>query len=113
MLISLVNAIVPTSFYKNIFNNNAIIDPFIGSLIGSISAGNPITSYIIGGELLKQNISLFTVTAFIVAWVTVGIIQIPAESILLGKNFALFRNIIAFFFAIIVAIITTLLFQIV
>jgi len=111
LLISLINAVIPKSFYNNILNNNILIDPFVGSIIGSISAGNPITSYIIGGELLKENISLFTITAFIVTWVTVGIVQLPAESILLGKRFALLRNSIAFFFAIIVAVITTLIFN--
>ena len=75
--------------------------------MGSILAGNPITSYIIGGELLAQGISMTAVTAFLVAWVTVGMVQLPAESILLGKRFAVTRNIAAFVFSVIVAILTT------
>ena len=82
---------------------------FIGSFIGSISAGNPITSYIFGGELLSQGISLLAVTAFIVAWVTVGFIQLPAESIILGRKFAILRNLSAFVLAIVVAVITVLI----
>jgi hypothetical protein len=66
-------------------------------------------SYIIGGELLKQGISLIAVTAFIVAWVTVGFIQLPAESMILGKKFAFVRNILSFIFAIIVALITVVI----
>jgi len=46
------------------------------------------------------------VTAFLVAWVTVGLVQLPAEVMMLGKKFAIIRNITAFIFAIIVAIIT-------
>ena len=84
-----------------------------GSTVGSISAGNPITSYIIGGELLKEGISLFAVTAFITAWVTVGIIQLPAEASILGKRFALARNILSFIFSIIVAIATVLTLQVI
>lgn len=103
LLVSLTS-LIPKLFYKTIFSNN-ISDTFIGSLIGSISAGNPITSYILGGEFLKQGVSLIAVTAFIVAWVTVGLIQLPAESIMLGKKFAITRNILSFIFSIIIAII--------
>jgi uncharacterized membrane protein YraQ (UPF0718 family) len=105
LLISLLIVLIPKSNYSYLLNNNWY-DIFISSSLGSILAGNPVTSYIIAGEFLKQGISLLIVTAFIVSWVTVGIVQFPAESILLGKKFALIRNILAFFFSIIVAIIT-------
>ncbi len=106
LLVSLISAIIPTSAYSFLFKNNYLVDSFIGSSLGSVLAGNPITSYIIGGELLKQGVSLLAVTAFIVAWVTVGLVQLPAESMLLGKKFAIIRNITAFIFSIIVAVVT-------
>ena len=109
LLISLAVTLIPKSFYFKIFTKNILLDSFIGSSIGSISAGNPVTSYIIGGELLAQGVSLVAVTAFLVAWVTVGVIQFPAESFILGKRFALLRNLISFIFAIIVAILTVLI----
>jgi len=109
LLISLISTLIPKSFYTTFFSKNIFLDSIIGSLVGSISAGNPITSYIFGGELLNQGVSLLAVTAFLVAWVTVGLIQLPAESAILGKRFALLRNITAFILAIIVAIITILL----
>lgn len=113
LLISLANAIIPKSLYSFIFSGNYIFDPIIGSTLGSILAGNPVESYILGGELLKQGISLIAVTAFLVAWVTVGIIQLPAESTILGKRFALTRNAICFIFAIIVAIVTVTIFNLI
>ena len=106
LLVSLIVTLIPKSFYLLIFQGNKILDPLIGSFIGSISVGNPIISYILGGELLEQGISMIAVTAFIVAWVTVGVIQLPAESAILGKRFALIRNILAFIFSIIVALVT-------
>jgi len=109
LLISLANAIIPKAVYASFFRGNPIFDSFIGSTIGSILAGNPITSYIIGGELLKQGISLLAVTSFLVAWVTVGIVQLPAEAMLLGKRFAIIRNITAFVFAMIVSVITVVI----
>ena len=64
LLVSLLTTIIPKSFYINAFNKNIVLDSFIGVIIGSISAGTPIISYILGGEMLKQGISLIAVTAF-------------------------------------------------
>lgn len=113
LLISLVTTLIPKSFYITIFNQNVIFDSLIGSIIGSISAGNPITSYIFGGELLKQGISLIAITAFLVSWVTVGIIQLPAESYILGRKFAILRNLTSFILSIIVAILTVLILKLI
>ena len=109
LLVSLISVLVPSSFYVSVFSKNVFLDSLIGSLIGSISAGSPITSYIFGGEMLSQGVGLIAVTAFLVSWVTVGIIQLPAESAILGKRFALLRNFMAFILAIVVAIITVLI----
>jgi len=108
LLISFISVLIPKSFYSFLFSGNFFVDPLVGSILGSILAGNPITSYVIGGELLKSGVSLIAVTAFLVSWVTVGLVQLPAESILLGKKFAITRNISAFLFSIIVAIITVI-----
>jgi len=108
LLISIVSVLIPKSAFTIFFKGNPMIDPIVGSAFGSILAGNPITSYVLGGELLDQGVSLLAVTAFLVAWVTVGIVQLPAESMLLGKRFAIARNITAFVFSIIVAILTVI-----
>jgi uncharacterized membrane protein YraQ (UPF0718 family) len=109
LLVSLSQVLIPKQAFAWFFSKNILLDSFIGSFLGSILAGNPITSYILGGELLTQGVSLMAVTAFIVAWVTVGIVQLPAEAVLLGKKFAITRNIVAFFMAVLTAIITVLL----
>ncbi|MFO7872749.1 MAG: hypothetical protein R6U26_03910 [Candidatus Undinarchaeales archaeon] len=107
-LIALINTAIPKSFYAKIFTGNFVLDPIIGAAFGSVAAGNPITSYILGGELLKNGISLTAVTAFIVCWVTVGIVSLPFEISTLGKKFAVSRNLVSFLSAIIVAILTAL-----
>ncbi|NQS89833.1 hypothetical protein HQ584_08605 [Patescibacteria group bacterium] len=106
LLIGLASTLIPKSFYNTLFSKNVVLDSIVGSGLGSILAGNPVTSYVIGGELLKQGISLVAVTSFLVAWVTVGLVQFPAEALLLGRRFAILRNILSFVFSIIVAIIT-------
>jgi uncharacterized membrane protein YraQ (UPF0718 family) len=106
LLVGLFRTFVSSQMIASVFTGALLRDTVIGTVIGSISAGNPITSYIIGGELLKEGVSLFAVTAFIVAWVTVGIVQFVAEAGILGKRFALSRNILSFILAILVAVAT-------
>ena len=106
MLISLIIVAVPKEFYTNIFTNNKIIDSFIGAILGSIAVGNPIISYVIGGELLKQGISFIAITAFMLTWISVGIVQLPAESLMLGKRFAITRNVLSFLTALIISVLT-------
>ena len=104
LLLGLFRSFVPNRMLSAVFTGELLRDTIIGSLMGSISSGNAVTSYIIGGELLKENVSLIAVTAFIVAWVTVGIIQVPAEAAILGKRFACVRNILAFVLSVLVSI---------
>ncbi len=109
LLLGLIKTYLTKEIIKTIFIGNILRDSLIGSIFGSISAGNPITSYIIGGELLNQGISLYAVTSFIIAWVTVGAVQFPAEAKTLGKKFSLTRNITSFILAMIVALITVII----
>jgi len=109
LLIGLFNAFVSDEWLTSVFSGNAVMDTLWGACFGSIFAGNPINSYVIGGELLKYGVSLFAVTAFIVTWVTVGLIQLPAEIAAFGKRFALLRNSFSFLLAIPIAILTVLI----
>ena len=106
LAIGLFQTYVSSQVFREVFTGELLLDTVMGSIMGSISAGNAVTSYIIGGELIKEDVSLIAVTAFIVAWVTVGIIQLPAEAAILGRRFAWLRNILAFVFSVLVAIAT-------
>ncbi|MCK4456785.1 MAG: hypothetical protein KAW39_03505 [Thermoplasmata archaeon] len=106
LLLGLFRTFVSKETISSVFTGDVMSDTLIGALIGSVSAGNPILSYIIGGELLNEHVSLFAVTSFIVAWVTVGMVQLPAEAAILGKRFAIVRNILSFILAILVSMAT-------
>jgi uncharacterized membrane protein YraQ (UPF0718 family) len=106
LLMGLFQVFVTQEMIASVFTGQMLRDTFIGTVIGSISAGHPITSSVIGGELLKRGVDLFAVTAFIVAWVTVGVIQYPAEASFLGRRFAALRNLLSFLLAILVAMAT-------
>ena len=106
LLIGLFNAFVSKKFLSYLFSGNRALDALWGACFGSFFTGNPINSYIIGGELLEYGVSLFAVTALIVAWVTVGLAQLPAEISALGGRFALVRNAISFALSIAIAFAT-------
>jgi uncharacterized membrane protein YraQ (UPF0718 family) len=109
LLISLFQSSFTNDQLMRLFSGNLFFDSVIGASIGAVLAGNPITSYVLGGEFFDAGISIMAVSAFIVTWVTVGIVQLPAEILLLGKKFALLRNLFSFLSAIVIGICTYLI----
>ena len=106
LLTSLVITVFPEQISAGLFGNGDILDTLLGASIGSIAAGHPLASYLLGGELLGGGVGLIAVTALVVAWVTVGIVQLPAEALMLGTRFAVYRNIICFIATILIAFLT-------
>jgi len=106
LLSSLVVTVFPEELSTGLFGSSEALDALIGASVGSIAVGHPLASYLLGGEFLKSGVSLVAVTAFIVSWVTVGVVQLPAEILMLGARFAIYRNVICFFGAIAIAFLT-------
>lgn len=103
LLTSLAVSLFPKQLPAGLFGRVEALDALLGAAIGSLAAGHPLASYILGGELLAKGVSMVAVTALLVSWVTVGIVQLPAEALLLGRRFALTRNLLNFLFAIAIA----------
>jgi len=110
-LVGLFQVLVTPRMLASLFRGNALFDTLIGTLAGATASGNPVVSYLLGGELMKQGISLYAVTAFILSWVTLGFIHLPVEAEVLGFRFTLYRNILAFVFTMIIAVLTSLTVQ--
>jgi predicted Fe-Mo cluster-binding NifX family protein len=104
-LTGLLTAFLPQRVLSNFFSGSTFQGIFKGALAGSLFTGNPANSYIIGKQLLDQGIGIGVVTALISAWVTVGIVQLPAESAALGKRFAVARNVLCFILSMGIALI--------
>ncbi len=111
-LVGLFQVLVTPKMLASLFRGNPLADTLIGTFTGAIAAGNPVVSYLLGGELLGQGISLYAVSAFILSWVTLGFIQLPAEVEVFGGRFTLYRNILAFVFTVLIAVLTTLTLQV-
>lgn len=102
LLTSLLIKLLPEHISAGLFSRYDFFNVLLSASIGSVATGHPLASYILGGELLAKGISLLAVTALIISWVTVGIVQLPAEAILLGRRFAIYRNLISFLFALVI-----------
>jgi len=106
MMTSLVVTLLPEQISSGLFGHGAFLDTLLGASIGSIATGHPLASYLLGGELLGSGVSLVAVTAIVISWITVGIVQLPAEALMLGTRFAIYRNIISFLIAIMISFLT-------
>lgn len=106
LLTSGIVNLAPEAAIRGYFGKHEFLDVLVGALVGSVAAGHPLASYILGGELLEGGVSLLAVTALIVSWVSVGVVQLPAEALMLGRRFAIYRNLLCFVSAIGVSFLT-------
>jgi len=109
LLLGLFRSFVPRDLLLSLFPGNAIQDTIFGALAGSLMAGNPINSYVMGEVLIEMGVSLFGVVAFMLAWVNIGLVQLPAEIAALGAVFAGLRNLAAFVMVMLAAVLTVVL----
>ncbi|MEA3383455.1 MAG: permease [Campylobacterota bacterium] len=93
-LIGILQIYITPDMLAALFGYSIFTDISIGTSIGAISSGNPAMSYIISESLLKEGVSLYAITAFILAWVTLGIVQLPAEASVFGIKFTIYKNIL-------------------
>ncbi len=105
LLTALALESLPVAWMTAWMGYSPIVDAVLGAGLGSVSTGNPAASYLLAGELLAAGVSLTAATALIVSWVTVGLVQLPAEALMLGWRFALLRALFCFVSAVVAALI--------
>jgi uncharacterized membrane protein YraQ (UPF0718 family) len=106
LLLGIVKEFVTFDRIGEAFTQIVVVDTTIGAFMGSIFAGNSMNSYIIARELQEIGISMYAITSFMVAWVTVGILQAPLEADLFGTSFAIKRNVYSAVLSMLVAFVT-------
>ena len=106
LLTGLFEVFITPDMLSSLFSGQVFYDTLIGTISGGISVGQPFVSYLIAGELLNNGLSFYAVTAFILSWVTLGIVQLPYEYSLFGGRFTLSRNLLAFIFVLIISFAT-------
>jgi uncharacterized membrane protein YraQ (UPF0718 family) len=106
LLTGLFEVFVTPEMLSSLFSGHPFYDTLIGTVSGGISVGQPFVSYLIGGELLNNGMSYYAVTAFILSWVTLGVVQLPYEYSMFGGRFTLERNLLVFIFVLLITFVT-------
>lgn len=106
LLLGIFDTYITKEMLASLFISNNLIDTVIGTSLGAVLTGNPMISYILGGELTNAGVSLYAVTAFVLSWVTLGLIQLPAELEIFGLRFTFYRTLFTFIFTILISLLT-------
>jgi len=111
ILISIILFIFPNKLLVNYLGND---DQFRGvlfaSFFGSITLVPGFIAFPLCGILLKKGVSYMVLSAFTTTLMMVGVITYPIEKEYFGRKVTIIRNMISFFIALIVAVITGILF---
>ena len=107
-LVGLFQTYVTNSMLSNLFGYSDGLDVLIGTLIGAISSGNGAISFVVAQGLQEQGVSLYALSAFILAWITLSFVHLPAEASVFGIKFTTYRNIMTFITTMIIAFLTVI-----
>ena len=108
LLLGIFDVFITQDILSSLFVSNTFVDTIIGTSMGAVLTGNPMISYLLGGELSDAGVSIYAVTAFILSWVTLGVVQLPAEVEIFGIRFTFYRTLFAFIFSIIISFVTVI-----
>jgi len=75
-----------------------------GGLIGAVAIGPPVAAFPIAGSFIETGAWPPAAAAFIVSWVSVGVVSLPVEAHVFGWRFALWRNLITFIAALLIGL---------
>lgn len=104
LVVGLTLAILKPETISNIIGSNSgIFGVILSAVLGSIAMMPTFVAFSTGNMLLQNGAGIAQVAALISTLTLIGIITIPLETKYIGKRAAIYRNILAFVFSIIVA----------
>jgi len=111
ILVSIILFLFPDEVISNFLGNSSkFISVLLASFIGSITLMPGFVAFPLSGILLTKGVPYMVLSAFTTTLMMVGIITFPLEKEYFGAKVTVIRNIISFFIALIVAVITGILF---
>jgi len=111
ILVSIILFLFPDEVISNYLGNSSkFISVLLASFIGSITLMPGFVAFPLSGILLTKGVPYMVLSAFTTTLMMVGIITFPLEKEYFGVKVTVIRNIISFFIALIVAVITGILF---
>jgi len=111
IFVSIILFLFPDEVISNYLGNSSkFISVLLASFIGSITLMPGFVAFPLSGILLTKGVPYMVLSAFTTTLMMVGIITFPLEKEFFGVKVTIIRNIISFFIALIVAVVTGILF---
>ncbi len=111
LLLGVLNEFVPRDvIFRYMGNARGIKDHLLALFFGSIAAGPPATAYPLGKGLLAKGAAVSVVAVFLAAWVKVGFISLGVELKSFGKEFVIWRNLVALVSCLLIGLLIQLLY---
>ncbi len=111
ILVSIILFLFPDEVISNYLGNSSkFISVLLASFIGSITLMPGFVAFPLSGILLTKGVSYMVLSAFTTTLMMVGIITFPLEKEYFGVKVTIIRNMVSFFIALAVAIMTGILF---
>ena len=111
ILISIVLFLIPDEVITDYLGiSNKYIALFVASVLGSAILMPGFIVYPLAGVLLTKGIPYMVLSGFTTTLMMVGVLTYPVERAYLGTKVTIIRNLISFFIALTVAVITGIIF---
>lgn len=96
--------LTPEQVQRVMGSANGLISLLLGGLLGAVAIGPPLAAYPLAGSMLDAGAWAPAVAAFIVSWISVGIVTLPFEASVFSLRFALLRNGVSFALALLIGL---------
>lgn len=100
----------PEMIEKYLSKGNQVIGVILASILGSVTMMPGFIAFPLSGILKDNNVSYMIISAFTTTLMMVGVLTFPVEQNFLGTKVSIIRNTAGFIMALIVALITGLVF---
>ncbi len=95
--------LTPEKISSLVGSEAGILATLTAALIGAVTLIPSIVAFPLAGSLLRSGATVMTISAFVTTLVMVGAVTFPMEMKVLGKKFALLRNILGLLSALLIA----------
>ena len=111
ILVSIVLYLVPDELISRYLgSDNKLIGVALASFLGTITILPGFIAFPLCGILLEKGVLYMVLSAFTTTLMMVGILSYPIEKEYLGTKVTILRNVISFFIALVIAVMTGIFF---
>ncbi len=112
IFVSIILFFIPDKIISNYLGSNGkFVGVILASFFGSITIMPGFIAYPLCGILLKKGVSYMVLSAFTTTLMMVGVLTYPIEKEYFGAKVTIIRNVMSFFIALVVALVTGFFFN--